>query len=107
MSYGEILFNLAPNTKTLLRKKENIMKKIINCESAITFNEICIRENLLPIYTSNINRDGVVNQLGRRHRKPSAEERKDYMRIRIRDLKRKLHELSTTQILNHYPDLAK
>ena len=52
--YGELI-NILPNEcKKLIRLKENIIKKIINAELSITFNETCIRENLLPAYTLNI-----------------------------------------------------
>ena len=54
VSYGKTISTLKREHKTLLRYRENTLKKIINAELAITFNEICLRENLLPIYTLNI-----------------------------------------------------
>ena len=52
--YGE-LFNVLPSEcKKLIRLRESIIKKIINAELSITFNQTCIRENLLPAYTRNI-----------------------------------------------------
>ena len=52
--YGELINILSNECKKLIRLRENIIKKIINAELSITFNETCIRENLLPAYTLNI-----------------------------------------------------
>ena len=74
--YGELI-NILPNEcKKLIRLKENIIKKIINAELSITFNETCIRENLLPTYTLNINSDGAVSTA--RRQRPSDNERVDF-----------------------------
>ena len=93
ISYGEIINILNKENKTLLRQKENIMKKIINADLCITFNEICTRENLLPIYTLNIPSDGAVTR-GKR-RRPSDEERKEFMKKRIKELQSTISELKT------------
>ena len=53
-SYGELINILPDEGKKLIRTRESIIKKIINAELSITFNETCIRENLLPTYTLNI-----------------------------------------------------
>ena len=53
-SYGELINTLPDEGKKLIRIRESTIKKIINAELSITFNEICIRENLLPTYTLNI-----------------------------------------------------
>ena len=53
-SYGELINILPDEGRKLIRTRESIIKKIINAELSITFNETCIRENLLPTYTLNI-----------------------------------------------------
>ena len=52
--YGELINVLPSECKKLIRLRESIIKKIINAELSITFNQTCIRENLLPAYTRNI-----------------------------------------------------
>ena len=52
-SYGELINTLPDEGKKLIRIRESTIKKIINAELSITFNETCIRENLLPTYTLN------------------------------------------------------
>ena len=91
--YGEVINQLQNENKTLLRKKENTLKKIVNAELAITFNETCIRENLLPIYTLNIHGDGAVNHSRRRRRRPTNQERTNFMKTRVRELQDKIQEL--------------
>ena len=53
-SYGELINTLPDEGKKLIRIRESTIKKIINAELSITFNETCIRENLLPTYTLKI-----------------------------------------------------
>ena len=93
VSYGETIYTLGREFKRLLREKENTLKKIINAELAITFNTICLRENLLPIYTLNTHSDGAVIPDTRRRRRPSDDERKNLMKKKIKELRSKLQEL--------------
>jgi len=52
---SRVVFNcLEKQKKIKFRKIENIKKKIIKIESHLNFNEICINENLFPIYTNHI-----------------------------------------------------
>ena len=95
-SYGEVINLISKENKTLLRCRENTLKKIINAELSITFNETCLRERLLPIYTLNIPRDGAVNLSRRQRRRPSNEERFSFMKKRITDLKSKISSLQST-----------
>ena len=39
-------------SRRLLRNIENIEKKLINCQLAAVFNETCLNEDILPIYTN-------------------------------------------------------
>ena len=52
VNYGNILATLQPNVKKLLRKYEHIAKKLIKAEFALRFNNQCINEKSLPIYTN-------------------------------------------------------
>ena len=97
VSYGETISNIHREHKTLLRYKENTWKKIINAELAITFNEICLRENLLPIYTLNIHGDRAEIHSKRRRWRPSDDERRNLMKNRINALRCKLQELKPLQ----------
>ena len=51
---GELLFSLTPDQRTVVRRYESETKKLNNVRNAVVFNELCIKENLLPKY-SNIN----------------------------------------------------
>ena len=50
-SFGNLISTLPQEDKACCRKLENLRKKLINNEYAVVFNEICLRENLLPRYT--------------------------------------------------------
>ena len=52
MNFGSLLFQLPPEERKVIRKIENISKKLINANFAVIFNEICSRENLLPTFTN-------------------------------------------------------
>ena len=51
-SFGNAVFPLSPTDRKLVRKIENLKKKIVNAEHAVLFNRICIQENLLPKFTN-------------------------------------------------------
>ena len=48
--YGQYLNQFPPNTIKVIRKFERIQKKICRHKISIMFNEICINEEMLPIY---------------------------------------------------------
>ena len=50
-TYGQMICTLPPEA---IRNVESIRIKLCNIKLSITFNKICLRENLLPIYTLNI-----------------------------------------------------
>ena len=52
MSYLELIHAVPDNLKKLFRKSENVCQKIINARWSITFNNVCLTENLMPIYTN-------------------------------------------------------
>ena len=66
MSFGSILASHSNGDKRIIRSIESISRKIINNEAAVTFNEQCILNNLLPKYTNikvhdeAVRRDGVT-----------------------------------------------
>ena len=51
---GQLLFRLPPSDKSTFRRLESLEKKLINALNAVTYNEICLKENLLPKYTNII-----------------------------------------------------
>ena len=50
-NFGEVLYNLPFDLKSKFRKLENNSKKLIMSKWSIVFNETCLKENLLPIYS--------------------------------------------------------
>ena len=50
-SFGELLFTLSHDHRSIVRRLENETKKLNNTKHAVVFNDICIRENLLPKYS--------------------------------------------------------
>ena len=49
-NYGQYINQFPPNTIKVIREFERIQKKICWHKMSITFNEICINEEMLPIY---------------------------------------------------------
>ena len=52
MNFGELLYHQPENIKKILRKLENLEKKLVNARVAIVFNKTCLNETLLPIFTN-------------------------------------------------------
>ena len=52
MNFGELIYHQPNNIKKLLRKIENLEKKLVNARVAIVFNKTCLNENLLPTFTN-------------------------------------------------------
>ena len=52
MSLGSILFEHTEHNKKAIRSIESLKRKIINGKAALTFNEHCHKNNLLPSYTN-------------------------------------------------------
>ena len=49
-NYGQYLNQFPPNTIKVIREFERIQKKICGHKMSMMFNEICIDEEMLPIY---------------------------------------------------------
>ena len=52
MSFGSVLNNLNLEEKKQTRNLEKLSKKLINAKAAVTFNQICLDNNLLPNYSN-------------------------------------------------------
>ena len=52
MNYLEHLHSLDNELKNKFRKLESIHLKIINTKWSHTFNEVCLKENILPNYVN-------------------------------------------------------
>ena len=53
MMYVETLRNLPVPAINILRKLENVMRKIIKCKWSKVFNDTCLKENFLPNYINS------------------------------------------------------
>ena len=51
-NFANFLFLFNQETRKIIRNIENIDKKLINCQLAVVFNETCLNEDILPIYTN-------------------------------------------------------
>ena len=51
-TFGQLLFELTFEQRNCVRSYENEAKKLINAKHAVVFNEVCIKENLLPKYSN-------------------------------------------------------
>ena len=49
-NYGQYINQFPPNAIKVIREFERIQKKICRHKMSIMFNEICINEEMLPIY---------------------------------------------------------
>ena len=52
MNIGNLLYPLPENIKGLIRKIEKEIYKLNGLETAVIFNQICLKEGLLPNYTN-------------------------------------------------------
>ena len=52
MSFGSILYEHTEENRKELRQIESLNKKLINGKAALSFNEHCYTNNLLPSYTN-------------------------------------------------------
>ena len=60
MDYGQLLFNIPPQLRTLFRKLENNEKKIIKNKWSKTFNNVCLNENIMPNFSRIRHHDPAV-----------------------------------------------
>ena len=60
MSYSQLLYAVPEELRKLIRKYENINKKLINLKWSIEFNSTCIKENILPNYSRIRHHDPAV-----------------------------------------------
>ena len=51
MLFGQVIQQLSFTQRASIRKVENFSKKLVNAEAAAKFNDICLREDLLPNYS--------------------------------------------------------
>jgi PHD/YefM family antitoxin component YafN of YafNO toxin-antitoxin module len=50
-NFGDTLHTLPPNIRVIVRKMERSIIKVLNAEAAVSFNTICLKENIFPNYT--------------------------------------------------------
>ena len=51
-TFGQLLFSLTPDQRSVVRRYENEAKKLNNAKHAVVYNELCVQENLLPKYSN-------------------------------------------------------
>ena len=56
MTYVDELNKLPNFWKTVIRKLENIRIKLVKAKWSACFNNVCLKENLLPCYTRKHNK---------------------------------------------------
>ena len=67
-SFANIIGQLSTSLRKTIRKYEHTNRKLIKAEFALRFNEQCLNEDALPIYTNiekiyaNILRDGGLSE---------------------------------------------
>ena len=52
MNIGSLLHNLPNDWKSKVNKLIKTHKKLAQCDNAITFNGLCLKEDLLPAFTN-------------------------------------------------------
>ena len=52
MTFVELLHTVPRDLRALFRKLENIEKKLIATKWSITFDNVCLNENIMPTYTT-------------------------------------------------------
>ena len=62
-NYSDLLKSLTEQDRKNVRQIESVQKKIIKGESALQFNLVCLKENLLPGYTNIYIYIYMLNQL--------------------------------------------
>ena len=69
--YSRSIFNFQPSEiKQLFRKIETKSKQLITNNLHQEFNNICLNENLLPIYTNNYNYIHIYIHCNKTYNKP-------------------------------------
>ena len=60
MPYGNLINNAPRELRTILRALENKEKYIIRCKWSLTFNNVCIQENIMPTFSRIRHHDPAV-----------------------------------------------
>ena len=60
MDFGNLLYNVPEDLRKLCRKLESIEKKIIRNKWSKTFNNVCLKENIMPTFSRIHHHDPAV-----------------------------------------------
>ena len=52
MNFGELIYDLLPQQKQLIRNIEKHNRKLCGIKYSLVFNKNCINENILPTYAN-------------------------------------------------------
>ena len=94
--YVNNLRNLPFTASSILRKLENVKRKIIKCKWSIVFNETCLNENILPNYTNIRYHDPAVE-----YTSSALTYRKSLVRRELEEKKNLLIDLENHEKLHH------
>ena len=97
MNFGSMLSKHTPDGKRTVRDIESVSRKIINAEAAVTFNNECIKNNLLPKYTDiRLSNEAVRrSKITLEFRKTLVENETEEKKRTVRDLKERLETEQT------------
>ena len=96
-THEDFIDNLTNVQKNLIRSLEHLYKKLIKANFAVTFNETCLNENKLPVYTNVKPHDPAVRQQSflkafhKRHVEHQIETKKNV----IKELDQEIRRLET------------
>ena len=63
MQIGNLLFPLQPEIRRIIRSYEKAIYKLNGIKTAILFNQVCLREGLLPNNNNNSNNDKLYSNI--------------------------------------------
>ena len=105
-NFGSLLHQVSPNTRRLVRNIEQTNNKIINCEVAISFNLVCLKEDILPGYTNlKLHHENArLRQSTQRFRRELVEEEVEEKRRTASNLQQELFTLNEKWSSESVPD---
>ena len=80
MEYGQLLHSLPDELRTLFRRLETTEKKILMLKWSHIFNNVCLDENIMPVYTKCR-----INDPAMKHKSDTLEYRKALIRKEINE----------------------
>ena len=89
---GDLLTKLNDSSRNAVRNIEKVQKKLVNVRNAVTFNETCIEQGLLPKYSNIRLHDPAIRQ-----RQCTLDFRRNLVQEQLKDKKAELVRLEQEQ----------